>query len=49
MTLQFKADWNAASDWCDDFLLAASESKNKELFRSEVKHLIDFKWDKLRR
>jgi len=47
-TLQFPCDLRPGSSFSTELLNALSDSKNKELVRSEMKLVLEFKWDQLK-
>jgi len=47
-TLQFPCDLRPGSAFSTELLNALSDSKNKELFRSDMKLVLEFKWDQLK-
>ena len=43
-TLQFKCDLRQGSQFSIDLLNKLSNSRNKEIFRSDIKYLLEYKW-----
>ena len=48
MTLQFTCDLSAGSLYSEKLLNKMAFSPNKELFRSNIKILLEYKWDNLK-
>ena len=44
-TLQFDCDLSIGSEFSEQMLDMMTESKNRELFRSDIKILLEYKWD----